>query len=406
MKNLLLSPLLGALLIFVALCPLPSSAADVEPDSLTIGFVTCYPGPEIFELYGHEAVRVSGRLNGHPLDVVFNYGLFDFNSPGFVYRFVKGETDYNIGVQPTELFLIPYSERGSKVVERVLPLSQVEAHRMLDSLRADVKPGADTYRYKYFTANCATKPLDHLDNITDGRFGAKQEKAQKATTYRELLRKYNEGYPWYQLGIDLVLGYKLDEPVTSRQATFVPVELDTRYFGGLPMRVLEQGQADGNRRGAPTPWFLTPLFAGWTIFVIVLSFIITRWYRGDSAWSLRSRMLYSSWYTLAGLAGCLIWFLTFFSAHEGTSPNLNAIWLNPIWLLPAGMVWIPSCRKIVKWLIGAEGSLTLVLLLVWPILPQSMNSAMVPLMLTSIVLSLRPLCRAAQRPIVSASSRG
>ncbi|EKC52967.1 hypothetical protein OBE_12828, partial [human gut metagenome] len=31
-------------------------------------------------------------------DWVFNYGMFSFNTPHFIYRFVKGETDYELGV--------------------------------------------------------------------------------------------------------------------------------------------------------------------------------------------------------------------------------------------------------------------------------------------------------------------
>ena len=31
-------------------------------------------------------------------DWVFNYGMFSCNTPRFIYRFVKGETDYELGV--------------------------------------------------------------------------------------------------------------------------------------------------------------------------------------------------------------------------------------------------------------------------------------------------------------------
>jgi len=59
-------------------------------DSLRVSFITCYPGPEIYELYGHEAIRIRSNT----MDSVWNFGIFDFREPNFVYRFVKGETDY------------------------------------------------------------------------------------------------------------------------------------------------------------------------------------------------------------------------------------------------------------------------------------------------------------------------
>ena len=165
------------------------------PDSLSVGFVTCEPGPEIFELYGHEGVRVSGRVDGQNIDVVFNYGVFDFSSPGFVWRFVKGETDYMAVAQPTDLFLYPYRKRGSRVIERVMPLSQQEARQMYERLLDDVRPENSTYRYKYFTNNCATKPLAHLTAVTGERLKPRDD--HKPVTYRELLKQYNGGYPWY-----------------------------------------------------------------------------------------------------------------------------------------------------------------------------------------------------------------
>lgn len=364
------------LLLITFHCVLPARAQEGQ-DSLSVGFVTCYPGPEIFELYGHEGVRVSGRLNGHPIDVVFNYGLFDFNSPGFIYRFVKGETDYKIGFEPTELFLYPYKERGSRVVERVLPLTQDEAHRMFELLCEDVKPENNTYRYKYFSANCATRPLDHLEEVTGGRLTPKPDKDALQITYRDLLKRYNEGYPWYQFGIDLVLGLELDKPVTPRQASFVPVELENLYFRDMPVRVINEGQ--GDMRLAPTPIMLRPWFVAWLLFAAAMAFVLLKW---------RSRVVYACWFGLQGMVGLLVCWLVFFSYHEGTSPNLLAWWLNPVWLLIPILIWRKSWHRICNCVLTANAVVTGTLLLTWPILPQATNPAVFPLMGITILLAV------------------
>ena len=83
---------------------LAETLTDVKSDSLTVSLITCYPGPEIFELYGHEAIRVRGE----GMDSVWNYGVFNFREPNFVYRFVKGETDYICAGYPFEWFLPEY----------------------------------------------------------------------------------------------------------------------------------------------------------------------------------------------------------------------------------------------------------------------------------------------------------
>ncbi len=368
-------------LLFLIVCCLLSAVttAQLPPpqpdDSLRVSFVTCAPGPEIFELYGHEAVRVSGRLEGKPLDVVFNYGLFDFGAPGFVYRFVKGETDYNIGCTATPVFLYQYRERGSRVTERVLPLTQPQARQMLERLNRDTQPGYNTYRYKYFTANCATKPLDHLEAVSGGAFHPAKAQGGEVTR-RELLRRYNEGYPWYQFGIDLVLGSMLDEPVDAHGLSFIPMELDHKYFGSLPETELESGR--GDMREEATPFLLGPLFWSWVVLGAAGVFVVLK---------RRSRLVYTFWFTLTGLAGMLVWYLTFFSEHEGTSPNLLAWWLNPLWLAVAVMVWLPRVRRACDVLLLTGAVVTGALLAVWPLVQQHTDPAVYPLMLTTILLA-------------------
>lgn len=368
----------------IFLCLSLICGAQELPDSLSVGFVTCEPGPEIFELYGHEGVRVSGRVDGQNIDVVFNYGVFDFSSPGFVWRFVKGETDYMAVAQPTDLFLYPYRKRGSRVIERVMPLSQQEARQMYERLLDDVRPENSTYRYKYFTNNCATKPLAHLTAVTGERLKPRDD--HKPVTYRELLKQYNEGYPWYQFGIDLVLGYELDKPVTPRQMSFVPVELDRLYFSRMPQRVLNEGE--GDCREPATPFLLSPLFVSLLLFLVALVMNFKR---------MRSRVAETVWFALQGMAGVLVCGLAFFSEHEGTSPNLLCIWLNPLWLTIPVLVWLPRCRKVCQGLMSADAAVTGLLLICWPLLPQSTDPAVFPLMGATVLFASAPLWQARGR---------
>ena len=50
---------------------------------------------EVFTVYGHAALRINDP--GQRIDIVINYGLFNFNKPFFIYRFASGETDYMLG---------------------------------------------------------------------------------------------------------------------------------------------------------------------------------------------------------------------------------------------------------------------------------------------------------------------
>ena len=74
------------------------SIAALETDSVVlpkVSLLTCSPGVEIWQQYGHTAIRFEDTASD--LDVVFNYGLFSFDQPHFIWRFCLGATDYVVG---------------------------------------------------------------------------------------------------------------------------------------------------------------------------------------------------------------------------------------------------------------------------------------------------------------------
>lgn len=126
-----------------------------QAQRLDVSLLTCFPGQEVFELYGHTAIRIT---DGATMDRVYNFGLFSFNQPHFIYRFVKGETDYAVGGYPTEYFTPEYAERGSKVVEQRLRLSEQQALWLFNELERLCLPE---------TANIATTTC--LTTVPHGR---------------------------------------------------------------------------------------------------------------------------------------------------------------------------------------------------------------------------------------------
>ena len=60
-------------------------------DSAVVSLITCSPGEEVYSKFGHTAIRVKDKTNN--VDVVFNYGIFSFETEHFYYKFIKGETD-------------------------------------------------------------------------------------------------------------------------------------------------------------------------------------------------------------------------------------------------------------------------------------------------------------------------
>lgn len=357
---------------------------DERQDSVVVSLVTCWPGQEIYELCGHEAIRVRGE----GIDSVWNYGVFNFNEPNFVYRFVKGETDYMGVAYPFEWFMPEYIHNGRKVVEQKLNLSQAESHKLLNELRRSVEPERRRYRYNYVKNNCATRIYEMLDTAA----GVKVIYPDSISygSFRNEMKAYHAAYPWYQFGIDLALGSGIDYPVTAREEMFVPVEMMKSFAGavladGRPLvastDILYEGT--GTATLPPTIWWLTPLFWSWIVFALTL-LICIRDFRNHKI----TRPAYSLWFGMTGLAGILITFLVFVSSHEATSPNVLLLWLNPLQLVICLGVWWRKARPAVTAMAVVNTLVITGMLVAWPFLHQRANVAFFPLMGATLLFSI------------------
>src|ERR1035437_5263742 len=99
-------------------------------DSTIISLITCSPGEEVYAKFGHTAIRINDIKNGN--DFVFNYGIFSFDTENFYYKFIKGETDYQLGIYDTRYFLPEYAERNSIVWEQVLNMTPAEKKNLIN----------------------------------------------------------------------------------------------------------------------------------------------------------------------------------------------------------------------------------------------------------------------------------
>lgn len=358
-------------------------------DSLVVCLITCWPGAEVYELCGHEAVRVRGIMSdGTVTDSVWNYGVFDFAAPNFLYRFVKGETDYMLAAYPTAMFMSEYMAHGRRVVEQDLNLTREETARLVALLREEARPENRTYRYNYVKDNCATRILDRIDEAVG--YPVVYPDSVRYGTFRSEMRAYHRDYPWYQFGIDLALGSGIDYPLRGKEEMFVPLEMMEKVSGahmrdGRPLvadtRILNEGIADATL--GPTHWSATPLVCCSLFLLATLAVCLLQWRR-----RVIYRGVYSLWFSMLGLAGCVIAFLVFISVHEATSPNLLILWLNPLQLIIAAGIWFRRPRRIAVMAMACYNIIVLtVTMIVWPFQTQSANPAFFPLMAATLALS-------------------
>src|SRR5690606_9371090 len=137
----------------------PASAAP------RIGLVTMAPGDVYWSRFGHNAILVAPE-NGPAL--LYNYGFFDFDEPGFLLRFLRGKMRYRLAALPAESDLATYRDEGRGVRLQWLALAPRAARELTDFLAWNAKPENAYYDYNYFTDNCSTRVRDALNRALGG----------------------------------------------------------------------------------------------------------------------------------------------------------------------------------------------------------------------------------------------
>ena len=365
----------------------PAPSQEQQEDSVSVSLVTFYPGSEPHNIFGHSEIRVKQG----PVDLYFNYGVFDFKSPGFLWRFMLGETDYMC--QPVPRAYATFGMENRRMVEQELNLPQDRALKVRDFLWNNAQPENCTYRYKFLSDNCSTRPRDIIE-MAAGDGLQYPATGDTLVTYRDILAHYCRNYAWERFGIDLVLGWNIDTVLDQRATMFIPMLLMDAVAGAtvqtdsvaIPLvkatTVPIDKSTEGNVR-PPTPWYLSPMTIALLVLVLTLLVSCHDWRRRDV-----SHWLDTLLFTAGGLAGCILFFLIFFSTHEATSPNINILWLHPLLLLLAVLPWFKKTSTINRWLHGLNALIVALLMLLWPVQPQVANIAFFPLMAALVVRSL------------------
>lgn len=359
-------------------------------DTLRISIITCDPGPDVYQIFGHTAIRVQNSGNTK-YDYVFNYGTFSFTDD-FVYKFVKGETDYLLSVSDFQYFLFDYYQRESSVYEQELNLTPAEEATLLNLLILNAQPDNREYRYNFLYDNCATRPRDIIKWATDSNSEkiVWSEEA-KQISFREIIHHYGHNYSWLLMGIDLALGCELDSDATWQQQMFIPLilqkacrdaQIECSDGSSRPLIASETTIYNSGRIPIlpPTPWYLSPLFA--TLLFLFLTAIVT-WH--DVRFKKLSRWFDTIINALFFLMSIIIYFLIFESEHPATTFNINALWMTPLAIIPCILIWIKKSYRILQLYYILQLILSGVFLIVALCGVQQINIAVYPLVLLAVI---------------------
>ena len=301
-------------------------------DSIEVSLLTCQPHDEVYSLYGHTALRWHD-LHQDGLDIAYNWGIFNFNAPHFVTRFVFGLTDYELGPFPYSRFQEEYQRFGSMVTEQVLDLTSAEKMRLKVALDDNLLPENRIYRYNYFYNNCTTKARDIIEQCISGKIEYAERK-DFTPSFRDMVHEMTRNNPWSRFGNDMLLGIKADKPTTLREQEFLPHNLmydfdrAQVYENGIYRPLVKE------RRISVPPGVqmlqqdfpLSPMQCAIILLAIGLIISVIEWTK---------RKTFVVWDVLlaltSGIIGIVL-FLMLFSQHPTVSLNLQIILFNPLHL--------------------------------------------------------------------------
>lgn len=344
--------------------------------ALRVSLLTVSPGDELYSSFGHSALRVYD--SSAQRDLVYNYGTFNFEEPNFYLKFVRGKLEYFVSVEAFQDFEYMMQLENRTIIEQVLNLTCAQNERLMQYLQWNILPANRYYKYDFTFDNCTSRLGDIADTATSNGITYKPLLTDELSfrgAIHEYLERSDKG--WSKLGIDILLGSRLDRSMTDKEAMFLPDNLmaafDSASIDGRPLvldkeTVLRRHYVPQRNNNVTAPLFI---FSCLFVAVAFLSFSSNR--RLQRALAAMDGALF----LLNGLLGLVILFMWFGTDHFMTKNNYNLLWAWPTNIVAAFFVHNHRRWPRIYFIVFALAQI--LLLSFWFFLPQELNIALIPL---------------------------
>ena len=330
-----------------------ADTTSIPGSELTVYLMTMGQGDMVWERYGHNAIGIRNNRTGQ--DIVYNWGLFSFEEPGFLGNFLRGENRYWMGGQEAAPTVAYYRSLNRTVEVQELNLSPPQRIGLRDFIEFNAREENKFYRYDYFLDNCSTRVRDALNGVIGGALKMATDSQMTGTTYRWHALRLMAEDRLTVVGIDIGLGRPTDREISAWEEMFIPMkvrdhvrELRVPDETGklvpfvLSERVLFEAQRTPER--TKPPLLVLPL----GLLGIVLGaglFMLSK--RGSRA-TIPVIVVVGVVATVMGLA---LLFLRYMTQHVAAYHNTNLFVYNPLWLVLlaalAAMNRVPGARRVV-----------------------------------------------------------
>jgi hypothetical protein len=326
-----------ALFLFQANAQLQLSK-ESEVSILTIG-----PGFVLNDAFGHSAIRIKDALQN--IDLIFDYGRYDFQAKGFYLNFAKGKLDYEIGWTYSEDFISNYKLQQRRVTAQIINLTLKEKQNLFEGLQTNIQPQNKSYSYDFFYNNCATKIKDVLVDTSNKNISFLTPENFEQLSFRELIRSHVPQNSWGGLGIDAALGSVIDRLASVEEHLFLPKYLDeilkhSKFDPEASKLVLRSEVLNQTQKSKPSTFWWSPLVILGLVSITIIGMTYYDWTSKS-----RNKFLDALLFFTTGSIGILILFLWFATDHTATAYNYNFLWAFGFNLLMLPTVLKPKPKK-------------------------------------------------------------
>ena len=304
-----------------------SSAQLPLSEGAKASVITCGAGDDFYTTFGHSAIRICDSAQG--IDWVYNYGTFDFDTPNFYWKFMRGQLDYCLGRFSYEGFMFDYQSEGRFVREQRLNFSPREVSNLYLLLEQNYLPDYRYYRYDFFRDNCATRVRDMVyagcgkktvDTLPDAG----------GLSYRDYLHTaMRDKLEWWTMGVDLLLGLPADHRCSADEAMFYPLVMEAEF--AIAQREESPLVEPAVTLLAENRGEISDSFPPVVVFALLFAAVAVLSRKRGILRTIVIRILF----VLAGLIGLFLLFMWFGTDHYCTEWNLNILWASPLLLLIA-----------------------------------------------------------------------
>jgi hypothetical protein len=369
--------------LFFLIISLTRGFSQSSTDTLTY-LLTCGPGTETYSLYGHSAIRIV--IPEKNIDIVYNWGVFDFNTSNFAWKFAKGRLDYMLITESFKGFLQAYFFEQRYVYSQKININAPETRKLLELVNENLKPENVSYRYDFFYDDCSTRIRDLLEKSIGEKLLYPPAQKEENPTFREMVGKYQKSDPWLNFGIDLIMGSPGDKKAFFRDRMFLPIDLKNGLSEAVirredkmipllqnPDTILDYEPPVVKQKSLSSPVFiLTILF----IITVVLSALV----KGRKNNNLIDYFIY----TIFTILAFLMIFFNFFTDHQQMRWNYNIIWLNPFIIICLfALIFNKKATLFFRIVFFVSGGF----ILLHMFLPQDFNLAFIPMVTILLVRS-------------------